>query len=263
MAESLSIQNRDRMLSTGKVAKLLSVTPDTVLKWIKNGQLPAIRTAGGHYRIARRDLDGLVPNEPGPRQSSSSPGGFVYCWEYYATGDTANAGCLECLAYRTRASRCYEMSDLPPDVGYAGAYCETSCEECAYYREVVLRPLRVLIVTRSPDLRRRIEGAVSGSRLEVEFAGSEYECSAACASSRPGYVVIDGALPKQTRASLCSHLAADPRIPGVQIILAVSADDLSVRETVAGIDRLLPRTFSLAELDDHIASLEVTPTMTA
>ena len=46
------------MLSTGKVAKLRSVTPDTVLKWIKGGQLPAIRTAGGHYRIARRDLDG-------------------------------------------------------------------------------------------------------------------------------------------------------------------------------------------------------------
>ena len=262
MAQGLSNRDRDRLLSTGKVAKLLSVTPDTVLKWIKGGQLPAIRTAGGHYRIARRDLDDLVPNDLGSGQSSG-PRGFVYCWEYYATGDTANAGCLECLAYRTRARRCYEMSDLPPDVGYAGAYCETSCEECAYYREVVLRPRRVLIVTKSADLRRRLGDAAAGSRLEVAFAGSEYECSAACASAKPGYVVIDGALSKQTRASLCSHLAADPRIPGVQIILAVSGDGSSVGETVNGIDRVLPRTFSLAELDDHIASLEMTPTMTA
>ena len=52
------------MLSTGKVAKLLSVTPDTVLKWIKNGQLPATRTAGGHYRIAQRDLDAPVATRP-------------------------------------------------------------------------------------------------------------------------------------------------------------------------------------------------------
>jgi len=258
MAQGLSNQARDRLLSTGKVAKLLSVTPNTVLKWIKSGKLAAIRTAGGHYRIARRDVDGLVPDDLGPGQSSGARG-FVYCWEYYATGDTANAGCLDCLAYRTRARRCYEMSDLAPEVGYAGAYCETSCQECAYYQEVVLRPRRVLIVTESADLRRRLRDDNGDSRLEVEFAGSEYECSTACANVKPEYVVIDGVLSKRTRASLCSHLAADSRIPGVQIILAVPGEGGKVE----GVDRALPRTFSLAELEKHITSLEVAPTITA
>jgi excisionase family DNA binding protein len=37
--------------NTGETAKIHSVTPDTVLKWINFGKLQAQRTAGGHYRI--------------------------------------------------------------------------------------------------------------------------------------------------------------------------------------------------------------------
>ena len=44
-------------LSTGKAAKALSVTPDTVLKWIKSGKLDARRTAGGHYRIHPGEIE--------------------------------------------------------------------------------------------------------------------------------------------------------------------------------------------------------------
>ncbi len=45
-----------RMLTTGQAAKICSVTPDTVLKWIHSGALPARRTAGGHHRIDEQDL---------------------------------------------------------------------------------------------------------------------------------------------------------------------------------------------------------------
>ena len=47
-------------LSTGEVARLCSVNPDTVLKWIKKGQLAATRTAGGHYRIEEHHLAACV-----------------------------------------------------------------------------------------------------------------------------------------------------------------------------------------------------------
>ena len=43
-------------LTAGKAALLCSVKPDTVLKWIKKGRLPAIRTVGGHYRVEERDV---------------------------------------------------------------------------------------------------------------------------------------------------------------------------------------------------------------
>lgn len=260
MGPGLYNQTRDRLLSTGNAARLLSVTPDTVLKWIKSGRLPAVRTAGGHYRVARRDIDGLMGENAGT--TPATRGGFVYCWEYYASGEETSPGCAGCLVYRARARRCYEMSGLAREAGFAGAFCRTNCEECAYYQEVVQRHRRVLIVTERASLRERLLEDSAESGLELRFAGSEYDCSALCADFRPEYVVVDAALPKRERASLCSHLAADPRVPGVQIILAVRDEGAEQEGTPAG-EGALPRTFSLAELEKHIIGLEVTPKMTA
>lgn len=44
-------------VTTGEAARLCSVTADAVQKWIRLGRLTAQRTAGGHYRIARRDIE--------------------------------------------------------------------------------------------------------------------------------------------------------------------------------------------------------------
>jgi len=259
MAQRLHNRNRPRRYSTGQVARLLSVTPDTVLKWIKSGRLPAVRTAGGHYRVAEDHVDALVSAESTRRPASS--GSFLYCWEYYADGGEPGASCQACLVYRARARRCYEMSGLAREVGYSGAYCESTCENCTYYQEVIRRPRRVLIVTESLELQRRLVRATTNSNLALEFVSSEYECSAACDTFRPEYVVIDTTMSKQVRASLCSHLAVDPRIPGVQIILAVRDDEAA--STAGESSRALPRTFHLAELEDHIIGLEVTPAATA
>jgi excisionase family DNA binding protein len=259
MAPSLNNRSRPHRLSTGQVARRLSVTPDTVLKWIKSGLLQAVRTAGGHYRIAEDDVDTLARAEAGLPPVNG--GGFLYCWEYYSDGGEPGESCKECLVFRARARRCYEMAGLSREVGYSGAYCNNSCEDCAYYREVVRRPRRVLIVTESSELQRRLERGAASSTLALEFASSEYECSAACDTFRPEYVVIDGSLSKRARASLCSHLAVDPRIPGVQIILAVSGSESVSTERGAG--RALPRTFRIPELEEHIIGLEVGPVATA
>jgi excisionase family DNA binding protein len=40
-------------ITTGEAAALFGVEPDTVLRWIKSGYIPASRTPGGHYRIHR------------------------------------------------------------------------------------------------------------------------------------------------------------------------------------------------------------------
>ncbi len=260
MAPGLENQKRERMLSTGSAAKALSVTSDTVLKWIKSGVLPAIRTAGGHYRIAERDVAALMAAAGAPPPTPS--GRFVYCWEYFASDHETGEACAECLVYRARARRCYEMSGLARESGFAGAYCQASCEECAYYRDVVRRDRRVLVVTERQDLRDSLMGGDAASTLRLRFASSEYECSAQCARFRPEYVVVDAALPNRTRASLCSHLAADPRVPGVQIILAMGRGEGSGGARAAA-ERRLPCTFSLAELESHIIGLEVTPRMTA
>lgn len=44
-------------MAPGAVARLLGVHPGTVTRWVEEGRLKAIRTPGGHRRIARSELD--------------------------------------------------------------------------------------------------------------------------------------------------------------------------------------------------------------
>lgn len=43
--------------STGAVARFCGVTPQAVRLWVSGQLLPAVRTAGDHYRIRRADLE--------------------------------------------------------------------------------------------------------------------------------------------------------------------------------------------------------------
>src|SRR4030042_6445009 len=82
------LMNREsiNLLSTGKASKLLSVTPDTILKWIKQDKLPALRTAGGHYRVSQEAINALLSqseetfsaSQPAPEEP------LLYCWEFFA-----------------------------------------------------------------------------------------------------------------------------------------------------------------------------------
>lgn len=45
------------IFSTHDAAKVCRVTPMTVIRWIKEGKIPAFKTAGGHRRILRVDLE--------------------------------------------------------------------------------------------------------------------------------------------------------------------------------------------------------------
>lgn len=42
--------------TTHEIAKMVGVTPSTVVNWIKQGDLKAFTTPGGHYRVTRRTL---------------------------------------------------------------------------------------------------------------------------------------------------------------------------------------------------------------
>jgi excisionase family DNA binding protein len=55
------------------VARLVNISPSTVLAWIDGGLLPAHRTPGGHRRVAPRELAGFLRRHgmPVPRQLHS------------------------------------------------------------------------------------------------------------------------------------------------------------------------------------------------
>lgn len=123
-------------LTTFQAADILSVTPDSILKWIKSGKLEARRTPGGHYRISKQIVESLLKdfdssNTQAVRENINN---FKYCWQFNKEQTNCNTNCESCLVYKSRALRCYEMSDLPSELGYLKNYCTSTCEDCEYFK---------------------------------------------------------------------------------------------------------------------------------
>lgn len=211
----------NRFLTTRQAADLCSVTPDTVLKWIHSGYLPARRTAGGHHRIDKRDLEQvMMPSRPKPADSEPLPvRGFRYCWEHNGGGQVRQ-GCLECTVYLMRAQRCYELAKRGPEAGHAAVFCAESCESCDYYRHVKGEGVNVLVVTDDPELTGALQAARNPSTFNLRISSCEYDCSALINHFRPDFAVIDCSLGVRASRDMSNHLVQDPRIPFVRLVLA-------------------------------------------
>jgi excisionase family DNA binding protein len=46
-----------RLLTAREVAEMLAVSTETVLRWVRQGKLPAIRLPGGAIRFREADID--------------------------------------------------------------------------------------------------------------------------------------------------------------------------------------------------------------
>jgi len=51
------------MLTTTQAASMLGVDRATVARWVRLGQLPAVRLPSGHIRIRRRDVEKLLAED--------------------------------------------------------------------------------------------------------------------------------------------------------------------------------------------------------
>ncbi len=209
-------------VTTGQAAELCSVTPDAVLKWVKAGRIPASRTPGGHFRIHRSALLSIMESgelalsaaEEKPEQP------YKFCWDYYAVGGKVKKGCLKCIAFRSRALRCYEMRDLPKNAGFAGLFCNKTCADCDYYRVVHGQRPNILVVTDSPQVKESIQKAEKSIDFNLALANSEYRCSMLIETFRPDFVVIDSDSPSINCLDLARHIGEDPRIPFAKIIIS-------------------------------------------
>jgi excisionase family DNA binding protein len=66
------------LLTAREVAHRLGVSPETVLRWTRRGELPAIRLPGGAIRYREHELDGWLEERvtgAAPREGASQPGG--------------------------------------------------------------------------------------------------------------------------------------------------------------------------------------------
>lgn len=123
-------------LTTFEAAKIMSVTPDAVLKWIKSGILEARRTPGGHHRISKKSIEDLLEKNQKIQPSPEKQKSFPYCWEFNSQQKICNGECEECLVYKISAKGCYKIFNFPDDYGHLKLKCESSCEECNYYKYI-------------------------------------------------------------------------------------------------------------------------------
>lgn len=65
-----------RLLTAREVAETVGVSPETVLRWTRRGELSAIRLPGGQIRYRADDLDAWLQERATPRRGvlATTPG---------------------------------------------------------------------------------------------------------------------------------------------------------------------------------------------
>ena len=206
--------------TTTQAAKLLSVSADTVLKWVKAGKIPSYQTPGGHNRIPAEAVEALVPGAGTASFRTQVARSYDHCWDFYAGEEGVRNECRDCVAFKSGARRCYEMRDIPEEFGHLRLFCQTSCEDCEFYQLTHQRQRRsVLVVSRQDAWLARLADQAAGGSLKLDFAASEYACGSVIESFRPDFIVLDCAFGTNRTREICRHFNEDDRIPFTRIIL--------------------------------------------
>jgi excisionase family DNA binding protein len=245
-----------KYLTTGQAAKFLMVTRDTVLKWIKQGKLPAVRTAGGHFRVSSDSLkipaSATPETEQIPATRSDQP---EYCWEYFASGKKIKDECRSCLVYKMRGTKCYEAGEFLKELGFGATCCPTSCTECPYYKEQVRQKIKLLVFTTDSTLENELVEQAKASRLDLQVTSWEYDCAFIIGSFEPEFVIVDcpeeGEIDKYKL--LCDHIMHDPRVH-LKLFLAVSQNKKN--SDFAQDFTVITRPFTITEAENHLRKLE-------
>ena len=247
-------------MTTGKAAQLCAVKPDTVLKWIKKGRLPAVRTVGGHYRVEERDVlealtQGHVSDEP-REESSALCGRPMRCWEYMNQGPGTE--CRDCVVYKVHATWCFRLVQQLRAAGHAARFCGTTCQECPYYRRVHEQATNVLVITRDESLIRDLAGK-ENEQVAFRFARRGYDASAIIEVFRPAYVIFDQVVLDSLGINLLEALTADPRTKGVRIVVAIRKGSMGFRIRGCSIYATVQEPF---QADEIVALINRTPVET-
>lgn len=210
--------------TTSQAARMLSVSADTVLKWVRAGKIRSYRTPGGHARIPMEAITALLPSSAAERALMEGAGSareepYRYCWDFYAGPEGVGQACRDCVVYKSQARRCYEMREIPEEFGHLKLFCDSSCNDCEFYQITRQQALCALVVSRNTSWLEKLADQSDESSLELQFVASEYECAAKIEKFRPDYIVLDCSFGMARTRDICCSLARDERIPFTHIIL--------------------------------------------
>lgn len=222
--QSKAVPEKD-YFSTGEVASHCAVTPNAVFKWVKNGQLPADRTPGGHYRISRNSLLSFLNARQSRDNKNSQKKIFQYCWEFHSRFGKRQENCRKCIVYKSRASRCYELVEYAREIGHGKIHCTNSCLECDYYDMVHAERASLLIITKRNEIELIFRKHAKEFDCSLRFAKSEYDCSRIIESYRPDYIIFDcdrennGLCQSGCNIEFVKNISSDLRIPLTRLIV--------------------------------------------
>jgi excisionase family DNA binding protein len=242
--------------TTSEAASLLSVSADTVLKWVRAGKIRSYRTPGGHARIPAEAIAALLPaGAPAATTAvEEKPEVFRFCWDYYGGPDGMREDCRSCVAFKSQARRCYEMRAIPEEFGHLRLFCQTRCEDCTFYKLTHDQEWSVLVVSRNRTWLDSLAAEAAQSDLRLACATSEYECAVVVESFRPDFVVLDASFGKARMRDICRHLTEDDRIPFTRIILT-SRQAKWAKDCKQDIFGWIEKPFSIERLQEFISGV--------
>jgi DNA-binding NtrC family response regulator len=109
---------------------------------------------------------------------------------------------------------------MDAEVGHSRQFCQGSCEECVYFRRLQGLSTKVLFITSDDVLMRELDCA-EHAEVVLRFARNGYEASTIIEDFRPAVAIIDVEKLPDLGAELLDSIAADSRVPGVQVVLVV------------------------------------------
>jgi len=245
--------------TTTQAAKLLSVSADTVLKWVRAGKIDSYRTPGGHFRIPSQAIETLLPGvkEPDPKTEYKNDNlTHLYCWDFYSDSGCVNSDCQSCVAYRSGARRCYEMRDIPEEFGHLKLHCRTDCSECEYYNIMKGNSTSVLIISHIGRVIRKLNSDKNDQDLVIRFTKNGYDCSLLIEKFRPDYAIIDCNFGESRAKELCMNLINDERIPFTRIL--VTSQSASLDEYCRGkVFGWIKKPFTYKQLKECLINREL------
>ena len=175
------------------------------------------------------------------------------CWEYFCQNLAPPETCTDCVVYRARIEKCYEVAELGETIGHSRQFCRTTCQNCSFFRACKGLASAVLVVTCDEALIDRLTAQGDSAAVVLRFARSGYESSSLVETFHPCAVVMDSALPEMQDGRLVNSIMEDQRMLGVKVIIAVRKGD----RITAGPDALvISAPFTLQKIERLVQAAE-------
>ena len=113
----------------------------------------------------------------------------------------------------------------------------------------------ILFVTDNDLLQSTIEEAAGNLDYNIRFVDCEYNCSMLLEKYRADFVVLDCSMGKRRSKQFAQHVAVDPRIPFVKIIMVGNRHEFP-KECDRDVFAHIEKPFSVEVLGELIGCLD-------